>query len=258
MKLGGLPRVREATAMGPVTDVRLVSGTAYPRLAHAVAIRLRAPLIVPEVERFPDGEIRPAVERVRGGDVYVIQSTGRQVHDHLIELLLLLDACRRGGAERVTAVVPYVGYARQDRRRRAGEAVGARVVADAVAMAGPNGWLSLIRAACHQPDRPTRGASAPAAPHRPVAQGRRRSAGHPIQIPAPRQFLAGQAHAIVACDFLVVETVLLKRLSALVFIEHGTRRLHLAGVTAHPTGAWAVQVGRVDQILIDDRASRDP
>jgi hypothetical protein len=76
--------------------------------------------------------------------------------------------------------------------------------------------------------------------------------------PTWRQFLAGQAHAIVACDFLVVETVLLKRLSALVFIEHGTRRLHLAGVTAHPTGAWAVQVGRVDQILIDDRASRDP
>jgi ribose-phosphate pyrophosphokinase len=136
MKLGGLPRVREATAMGPVTDVRLVSGTANPRLAHAVAVRLRTPLIVPEVERFPDGEIRPAVERVRGRDVYVIQSTGRQVHDHLIELLLLLDACRRGGAERVTAVVPYVGYARQDRRRRAGEAVGARVVADAVAMAG--------------------------------------------------------------------------------------------------------------------------
>jgi len=59
--------------------------------------------------------------------------------------------------------------------------------------------------------------------------------------PTWREFLAAQAHAIIACDFLVVETVLLKRLYLLVFIEHGTRRLHVAGVTAHPTGAWAVQ-----------------
>ncbi|MEU7856402.1 hypothetical protein [Nonomuraea sp. NPDC049141] len=62
--------------------------------------------------------------------------------------------------------------------------------------------------------------------------------------PSWRQFLAAQAHAIIACDFLVVETVLLKRLYVLVFIEHGTRRLHLAGVTAHPTGAWTAQQAR--------------
>jgi transposase len=62
--------------------------------------------------------------------------------------------------------------------------------------------------------------------------------------PTWRQFLTAQAHAITACDFLVVETVLLKRLYVLVFIEHGTRRLHLAGVTAHPTGVWAVQQAR--------------
>jgi putative transposase len=62
--------------------------------------------------------------------------------------------------------------------------------------------------------------------------------------PTWRQFLAAQAHAILACDLLVVETVLLKRLYVLVFIEHGTRRPHLAGVTAHPTGAWAVQQAR--------------
>jgi putative transposase len=100
----------------------------------------------------------------------------------------------------------------------------------------------------------------PRAGHRRV-QGELARPGHPIaactvwQIlhdagidPAPRrvgptwrEFLAARAHAIIACDFLVVETVLLKRLYALVFIEHGTRRLHLAGVTAHPTGAWAVQ-----------------
>jgi putative transposase len=62
--------------------------------------------------------------------------------------------------------------------------------------------------------------------------------------PTWREFLAAQAYSIIACDFLVVETVLLKRLYALVFIEHGTRRLHLAGVTAHPTGAWTVQQAR--------------
>lgn len=62
--------------------------------------------------------------------------------------------------------------------------------------------------------------------------------------PTWRQFLTAQAHAIIACDFLVVETVLLKRLYVLVFIEHGTRRLHLGGVTTHPTGAWAVQQAR--------------
>ena len=62
--------------------------------------------------------------------------------------------------------------------------------------------------------------------------------------PAWRQFLTVQAHAIIACDFLVVETVLLQRLYVLVFIEHGTRRLHLAGVTARPTGAWATQQAR--------------
>ncbi len=63
--------------------------------------------------------------------------------------------------------------------------------------------------------------------------------------PTWREFLAAaQAHAIIACDFLVVETVLLRRLHVLVFIEHGTRRLHLAGVTARPAGAWAVQQAR--------------
>jgi putative transposase len=71
--------------------------------------------------------------------------------------------------------------------------------------------------------------------------------------PTWREFLAAQAHAIIACDFLVVETVLLQRLYVLVFIEHGTRRLHLAGVTAHPTGTWAVQQARNLAMNMGDR-----
>jgi putative transposase len=71
--------------------------------------------------------------------------------------------------------------------------------------------------------------------------------------PSWRQFLAAQAHAIIACDFLVAETVLLKRVYVLVFIEHGTRRLHLGGVTAHPTGVWAVQQARNLAMDLGDR-----
>lgn len=111
-------------------------GTANTALAAAVAAQLGTEPAGCHVERFPDGELRPLVGHMRGDDVYVVQPTGPPVNDHLVELLLLLDACRRAGADRLTAVVPYFGYARQDRRGKAGEAVGARVVADALAAAG--------------------------------------------------------------------------------------------------------------------------
>ncbi len=116
--------------------LRIVAGSANPALARAVAAGLGGEPGSTELERFPDGELRPAVDNVRGDDVYVVQPTGPPVNEHLVELLLLLDACRRAGASRVTAVVPYFGYARQDRRGRPGEAIGARVAADAIAGAG--------------------------------------------------------------------------------------------------------------------------
>jgi ribose-phosphate pyrophosphokinase len=116
--------------------LRVVAGRAGRSLAAAVAHCLDVPPAPSSVEQFPDGELRPRVGALRGDDVYVVQPTGPPVSDNLVELLLLLDACRRSGAGRITAVVPYFGYARQDRRARAGEAVGARAVADVLAAAG--------------------------------------------------------------------------------------------------------------------------
>ncbi|MEU7141660.1 ribose-phosphate pyrophosphokinase [Nocardia sp. NPDC046473] len=119
-----------------MTALRIVSGSANPGLAAAIADRLDVGSPDCVLERFPDGEICPVVDHVGGSDVYLIQPTAPPVNDHLVELLLLLDACRRGGAKRVTAVIPYFGYARQDRRTRAGQALGVRVVAEAIARAG--------------------------------------------------------------------------------------------------------------------------
>lgn len=116
--------------------LRIVPGSANTVLAGAIAKSLDTEPVTCKLDRFPDGEMRPVVNPVRGDDVYVIQPTGPPVSDHLIELLLLLDACRRDGAGRITAVVPYFGYARQDRRGRSGEPVGARVAADALAASG--------------------------------------------------------------------------------------------------------------------------
>ena len=89
------------------------------------------------LERFPDGELHVVLGRSqRGEHVFIVQPTGPPVDEHLVELVMLADACRRAGAARVTGVVPYFGYARQDRRSSPGEAIGARVVADLIEAAG--------------------------------------------------------------------------------------------------------------------------
>ncbi len=119
-----------------MTAIRVIGGTANPGLAEAVAARLAAGPAGVHVERFPDGELLPTVDDVEGRDVYVVAPTSPPVGDSLVELALLLDAARRAGAARLTAVVPYFGYARQDRRLRSGDAVGARVALDLVAGAG--------------------------------------------------------------------------------------------------------------------------
>jgi ribose-phosphate pyrophosphokinase len=116
--------------------LRIVSGSANPGLASAVANHLGVESDGCNLARYPDGELRPTIENVCGADVYIVQPTAPPVNEHIVELLLLLDACRRSRAARVTAVVPYFGYARQDRRTATGQALGSAVVANAIATAG--------------------------------------------------------------------------------------------------------------------------
>lgn len=115
----------------------LLAGSANRPLASALADSLAVSLGECLVERFPDGEIHIELRAdVRERDVYLVQPTRPPVGEHLLELMLLADACRRSGAKRLTAVIPYFGYARQDRRQLGREPLGARVVADAISSAG--------------------------------------------------------------------------------------------------------------------------
>lgn len=111
--------------------MRVIAGSASRGLAAAMAKAAGVELVDRQLERFPDGEIHVRLlEELRDADTYVVQSTGPPSQEHLTELLLLADAAYRAGAARITAVVPYLAYARQDRRSAAGEPVGLRVVAD--------------------------------------------------------------------------------------------------------------------------------
>jgi ribose-phosphate pyrophosphokinase len=115
----------------------LLTGTANPVLANDIARRLGTPLAACVLERFPDGELHVEIrESVRGKKVFLFQPTSPPVEPHLFELLLLSDACRRAGARERIAVMPYFGYARQDRRAKGRDPIGARVVSDVLAAGG--------------------------------------------------------------------------------------------------------------------------
>ena len=115
----------------------LFTGSANPHLAETLAAKLGTGLGALGINRFPDGELHVEIqETVRGHDVYLIQPTSPPVERHLLELLMLADAAHRAGAARLTAVIPYLGYARQDRRALGREAVGGRLIADLLAAGG--------------------------------------------------------------------------------------------------------------------------
>ena len=121
------------------------AGNANPQLAHKIATRLQLPLGKAQVSRFSDGEVAiELMENVRGRDVFIVQSTCPPTNDNLMELLVMADALRRASAGRITAVVPYFGYARQDRRQRAARVpITAKLVANLMVSAGVNRVLTV-------------------------------------------------------------------------------------------------------------------
>ena len=123
----------------------LFTGNANPVLAQEIARHLKVPLGRALVSRFSDAEVNvELIENVRGRDVFLVQPTCPPVNDHLMELLIMADACRRGSARSVTAVVPYMGYSRQDRRPRATRsAISAKVVANMMVGAGIDRMLTV-------------------------------------------------------------------------------------------------------------------
>ena len=122
----------------------VVAGTANPTLSGKVAEYLNQDLAKVLITRFPDGEIDMKVmDDVRGADVYVLQSTCPPVNDTLMELLIMIDCLRRASAERITAVMPYFGYSRQDRKAEGRVPISAKLVANIIATAGAHRALAL-------------------------------------------------------------------------------------------------------------------
>ncbi len=135
--------VRQAPSW-TVDPMRILTGNSNRPLAEAISAYLNLPLTKASMKRFSDMEIFVEIEEnVRGEDVFVIQSTSYPANDNLMELLVALDALRRGSARRVTAVIPYYGYARQDRKSGPRTPISAKLVANLITTAGANRVLTL-------------------------------------------------------------------------------------------------------------------
>jgi len=126
------------------TDFKVFSGTANPALTQAICDALDCPMGAAMIKRFADGETHLQIqENVRGADVFIVQPSCTPVDHHLMELLLLIDAFKRASAERITAVLPYYGYARQDRKDRPRMPISAKLVASLLERAGASRILAL-------------------------------------------------------------------------------------------------------------------
>src|SRR6478672_11671970 len=134
----------EATMAAKNGSIKLVAGNSNPALAQAIGDGLGLPLTKAVVRRFADMEIFVEIqENVRGSDVFIIQSTSFPANDHLMELLIIADALRRASARRITAVVPYFGYARQDRKAGPRTPISAKLVANLITHAGADRVMTL-------------------------------------------------------------------------------------------------------------------
>jgi ribose-phosphate pyrophosphokinase len=124
--------------------LKIFSGNSNPELAQQICDLLEVPLGRALVSKFSDGEIRVEIgENVRGVDVFIVQSGAHPVNDHLMELLLMIDACKRASARRITAVIPYYSYARQDRKNKPRVPITARLVADMITRVGADRILTM-------------------------------------------------------------------------------------------------------------------
>lgn len=122
----------------------LITGNANRPLAEAIARQLNMDLCPATVSQFSDGEVRVQIlENVRGDDVFVIQPTSAPVNHHLMELLILIDALRRASVQRITAVIPYFGYARQEKKTAGREPISAKLVANLITVAGADRVLTM-------------------------------------------------------------------------------------------------------------------
>ncbi|UTD27720.1 phosphoribosylpyrophosphate synthetase [Bradyrhizobium sp. WD16] len=134
----------EASMSAKNGAIKLVAGNSNPALAEAIAAWLGLPLTKAIVRRFADMEVFVEIqENVRGTDVFVIQSTSYPANDHLMELLIITDALRRASARRITAVIPYFGYARQDRKAGPRTPISAKLVANLITHAGADRVMTL-------------------------------------------------------------------------------------------------------------------
>ena len=131
-------------ASSPWGELKLLGGSANPDLSARISSELGVPLTDTRMRRFADGEINVKIEdSMRGHDVFVIQPTCPPVNEHLIELFIILDALRRASAGRVTAVIPYYGYARKERKTQPREPITAKLVANFITLAGADRLLLL-------------------------------------------------------------------------------------------------------------------
>ena len=127
-----------------IGELKIFSGRSNPQLAKAICTCLEIPLGKMKVTHFPDGETFVCIEEnIRGRDVFLIQSTCPPANDHLMELLIMIDAARRASAQRITAVIPFYGYSRQDRKDQPRVPITAKLVANLLATAGTNRVITL-------------------------------------------------------------------------------------------------------------------
>ncbi len=125
-------------------SIKIFCGNSNPEFAKTVCNELWLPLGKSTVKTFADGEASVSLEEtVRGADVFLVQSTCKPVNDHLMELLVMIDACRRASAGRITAVIPYFGYARQDRKAKSRDPISAKLVANMITAAGADRVLTM-------------------------------------------------------------------------------------------------------------------